>query len=243
MSRQPVFQLEKNQYREKTIEKWQACCYYELVPVTPLVYIPNGDIELLWDEKQGILLELRNTELTERVCQLQKKGQFLTLPLEGRKLLGVHISAGYQCEYSMEIFAEWMRQLKSYKSFTERAVHCNHEITKVLQLSSVPPLLSYALEQMNSAKGKAVVENIAVDYGYTPRQLQRLFHTAYGCTPKRMCQYIRLLSAMEMMQASPEQCFAEIAEQLGYSDPSHFQREFKRFTGMTPGCFTKRYFS
>lgn len=243
MSGQPVFQLEKNQYRKEAIGEWQECCYYELVPAKPLIYIPNGDTELLWDEEQGSFFELRNTELAEEVCQLQKAGQFLTLPLEGRRLLGVHISARYRCEYNLEKFVECLQQFTFYKSFTERAAYCNHEISKVLRLSSESPLLVYALEQMNTAKGKLVVENIAMEYGYTARQLQRLFCAAYGCTPKRMCQYIRLLAAMEIMKTAPEQSFAEISEQLGYSDPSHFQREFKRFVGMTPGGFVKEYFS
>ena len=34
---------------------------------------------------------------------------------------------------------------------------------------------------------------------------------------------------------------AQIAYEVGYSDPSHMLREFKRFVGMTPKAFREGY--
>lgn len=44
------------------------------------------------------------------------------------------------------------------------------------------------------------------------------------------------------MEEDTGSTFAQIAEETGYADPSHFQREFRRFVGMTPKQFQAEYF-
>lgn len=239
MTGQPIFQLIQNQYRERKLEGWKDCYYYELEPAVPLVYIPDGNCELIWDVEQKSLYSLRG--IKDPGNGDRKMEQVISLPLEGRLLLGFHISAGYQCSYNIKELEHWLQRLETYPDFVERAACCNHELDRVLQRNSMDPLVFYAVQQMTAAKGRIVVENLSFEYDYTPRQLERLFHKIYGCTPKRMSQYIRLLSAVNMMKYSPEESFASISEQLGYSDPAHFQREFKRFMGKTPGQFKKCY--
>ena len=53
---------------------------------------------------------------------------------------------------------------------------------------------------------------------------------------------IRLQAALRKMEEDTGSTFAQIAEETGYADPSHFQREFRRFVGMTPKQFQAEYF-
>jgi AraC-like DNA-binding protein len=226
---QPVFAQEKNSYRQQEIEQYAECYCYEMMPAGEVVYIPNGCVDLLWNGKRK-----------ELYC-LPDSGQIKTLELTGEKLFGIHISALYQCDYEVEEVVEWMEQLEAVSGFEERAKQCSRQLVKKIQIKSAHPLVCHGVKQIVETKGITAVEGIAAEFGYTPRQLERLFYRYFSCGPKRLCQFVRLCYAVTRMLEAPEQSFAMTAEQLGYADQSHFHREFKRFTGMTPKQFALRY--
>lgn len=226
---QPVFAQDKNSYHQHSIEQYADCYCYEMVPEGEVVYIPNGGVDLLWDANRKELYCLPDTN------QIKK------LELAGERLFGIHISAFYQCDYEVEEVVEWMEQLEAVSVWEERAKQCSRQLVQKIQVKSVHPLVCYAVKQIVEAKGVTTVEEIAAEFGYTSRQLQRLFYRCFSCGPKRFCQFIRLCYAVDRMLEVPEQSFASTAEQLGYADQSHFHREFKRFTGMTPKQFAARY--
>lgn len=239
--RQPIFQLVQNRYQQRRIDGWDECWYYEMTPLLPPIYIPDGGCELLWDIGEERLYFLHGN-MAGGMClpQEAESGGTSHLP-QGRKLAGIHIDSGYQSAYHIEELKCWLRKLGGYECFAERAAFCSRSLDKVLKRSGTAFLADGVLRKIKEAQGRVVVENLSAEYHYTSRQLERLFQKMYGCTPKRMCQYIRLLSAVDMMRLSPGLSFSDIARQLGYSDTSHFQREFKRFMGVTPGKFREEY--
>ena len=239
--KQPIFQLVQNRYQERQIDGWKECWYYEMTPFLPPIYIPDGGCELLWDTREARLYFLHG-DMAGGICvpQETESGRVLLLP-QGRKLLGIHIDSGYQASYDIEELECWLKKLGGYDSFAERAAFCSRSLDKVLRRSSTAFLADCVLRQIKDAWGRVIVENLSAEYDYTSRQLERLFRKMYGCTPKRMCQFFRLLSAVNMIRLSPGLSFSDIAQQLGYSDTSHFQREFKRFMGMTPGKLREEY--
>ncbi|MDE5863322.1 MAG: helix-turn-helix domain-containing protein [Lachnospiraceae bacterium] len=239
--KQPIFQLVQNRYQERQIDGWKECWYYEMTPFLPPIYIPDGGCELLWDTREKRLYFLHG-DMIGGLFELQRAefGSVYPLP-QGGKLLGIHIDSGYQASYNIEELECWLKKLGGYDFFAERAAFCSRSLDKVLKRSSTVFLADCVLKQIRDAQGRVVVDNLAAEYHYTSRQLERLFRKMYGCTPKRMCQFIRLLSAVEMMRLSPDLSFSGIAQQLGYSDTSHFQREFKRFMGVTPGKLREEY--
>ncbi|MCM1498017.1 MAG: helix-turn-helix domain-containing protein [Clostridium sp.] len=239
--RQPIFQLVQNQYQQRGLEGWKGCRYYEMIPLLPPVYIPDGGCELLWDTGEKRLYFLhediaggsfvpKKAELAQRILLPQK-----------RKLLGIHIDFGYRVSYHTEEVEGWWKELEKYDDFAGRAAFCGRSLDQVLRRSSTAFLAGSVLGKMTDARGRVIVENLSVEYHYTSRQMERMFREMYGCTPKKMSQFIRLLSALDMMSVSPELSFSEIALRLGYADTSHFQREFKRFIGVTPGRLREEY--
>ena len=226
---QPVFSQKKNNYRQQILEQYAGCCFYEMVPDGETAYIPNGCRDLLW-----------NMHRKELYCLLDVN-QVKTFKRTGERLFGIHISGLYQGRYRVGEIAEWMESLEAFSTFEERASHCSRQFVQYIQVQSVHPFVRYAVEQIVAAKGITAVEGIAAEFGYTPRQMERLFYNYFSYGPKRLCQYIRLYYAVTKMMEVPRQSFAIIAEQLRYSDQSHFHREFKRFTGMTPKQFAVRY--
>lgn len=74
--------------------------------------------------------------------------------------------------------------------------------------------------------------------GISSSKLKRGFHLLFGSTYTEQLRKERLKRAQELLWEN-RFSMAEIAYQLGYSDTSHFIREFSRQFGITPGKFTQ----
>jgi AraC-like DNA-binding protein len=74
----------------------------------------------------------------------------------------------------------------------------------------------------------------------SPRQLQREFKKQYGITPKAYMRIMRINAVQRYMQAMGDPDFADVTYLHGFADQSHLIREFKSFTGASPGSFMRQ---
>lgn len=65
--------------------------------------------------------------------------------------------------------------------------------------------------------------------------LSRIFMEYVGSSPKEFMRIVRLQRALFLMQQNPGMPFARLAYACGFSDQSHMIREFRQFSGYTPG--------
>ncbi len=77
----------------------------------------------------------------------------------------------------------------------------------------------------------------AREIGLDVRTLQRRFASYVGVTPKWVIQRCRLHEAAEQLAREDAPTLARVAASAGYSDQSHFVRDFKAFVGRSPGRF------
>jgi len=75
----------------------------------------------------------------------------------------------------------------------------------------------------------ATVDDLIATSGYSRRQIQRLIRERTGYSPHDFIRIIRFQKALAQMKADD------------YADQSHFIRDFKRVTGITPGEFKATY--
>lgn len=71
-------------------------------------------------------------------------------------------------------------------------------------------------------------------------QLQREFARLFSISPSHYIREVRIGVARHLLQTSDRK-MAEIAEECGFYDQSHFTRQFKATTGMTPLEYRQRY--
>lgn len=226
---QPMFVQKKWGYSEFPIERYQDCYCYEMKPEDTLIYVPDGGRDYLWNHDK------------KNFCVLNCVSQVTRVEQPGDTLFGLHISPFYELDCNETEFSDFMEMLGSMDSLRERAAFLNRKFSEMFYMEEAHPLTRYAVTRIIESRGRAAVEEIAASADYTPRQLEYLFRKQFGCGPKRLSQYIRLHYALSYIVRQPEQSFGVWAGQLGYSDQSHFQREFKRFLGMTPKQFVMRY--
>lgn len=80
------------------------------------------------------------------------------------------------------------------------------------------------------------IENVASRYGITSRYLQKIFLQTTGLTPKLYSKINRFQKSLVLVGRG-DLPLTSIACDSGYFDQSHFIREFRSFTGMTPSAF------
>ena len=96
-----------------------------------------------------------------------------------------------------------------------------------------------AVESIARDPGITRVAQLCADTGLTTRSVQRLFAEHVGCTPKWAIRIYRLNDAAQRIAAEGEPDYAGLAVRLGYSDQSHFIRDFRAVTGQPPGEYAR----
>lgn len=101
-----------------------------------------------------------------------------------------------------------------------------------------PDLAMAQFERISLRDSKIKVEDAASLIGLSVRQLERRCCATFGLTPKavlRRSRYLDIAAAKRGFGSPSERDLAE----LRYFDQSHLNREFRRFTRMTPGQFER----
>ena len=85
-----------------------------------------------------------------------------------------------------------------------------------------------------------VVADLAKKASLSSSQLHREFGRLFGITPNHYIREVRVGVARHLLE-STQQSIAAIAAETGFYDQSHFTRQFKLSTGLTPTAYRKAF--
>lgn len=94
-------------------------------------------------------------------------------------------------------------------------------------------VISHAVSEIDHHWGTLRVRDLAARCNLSERQLERIFLTEVGVTPKLYSRIRRLRSVLNQWQDPPGEqrpTLAEIAATYGYADQSHLARELRLFS-------------
>lgn len=77
------------------------------------------------------------------------------------------------------------------------------------------------------------IEVLALEAGLSPSQFRLRFQGMYGCSP-RIYRQRALVARAQRLLVIPGTTVFEVAAALGFSDPAHFSRGFRRGCGQSP---------
>jgi AraC-like DNA-binding protein len=105
---------------------------------------------------------------------------------------------------------------------------------------AVDPEVAHVWEQMVASQGRARIESLVAEVGWSRKRLWSRFRSQVGLTPKRAAQLIRFDVAAHRLATG--RSAAAVAVESGYADQSHLHREVMTFAGVTPATLARAPF-
>lgn len=96
------------------------------------------------------------------------------------------------------------------------------------------PEVAHAWRRMLAGRGRARVDGLAEEVGWSRKRLWARFRSQVGITPKRAARLVRFDHAAHLLAAG--RAAAGVAAESGYADQPHLHRETMAFTGLTPAA-------
>ena len=103
-------------------------------------------------------------------------------------------------------------------------------------------LVPASLKMLRESQGRLSIPDLARELAISQRQLDRLYQSQVGISPKQYAQLLRIDTArlaLKKMNGPSEPSLARLAADLGFYDQSHFIREFSAVIGITPYAYLK----
>ncbi len=100
------------------------------------------------------------------------------------------------------------------------------------------PGVLHALERLHATGGRVDVRALAAEVGWSRKHLAARFHEQVGLPPKALARVLRFRRALRLL-GGPGVPRSDVALGCGYYDQAHFNRDFRAFTGTTPGAWLR----
>ncbi|MEM1336133.1 MAG: helix-turn-helix domain-containing protein [Bacteroidota bacterium] len=129
-------------------------------------------------------------------------------------------------------------RLKESASIYEKFTLLETFLSQQMYSSTIDDRLPFAIASLKSLKIERV-EALSEALCLSSRAVHKLFHKHVGLNPvqyKRICRFNQ--AAQLMLQDNPLN-LTSIAMDCGYHDQSHFIRDFRKFSGISPSDFMR----
>ena len=107
-----------------------------------------------------------------------------------------------------------------------------------VSVPTLSPEVAWLRRRLVATSGRARVEPLMDETGWSRRHLTERFRHQLGLAPKAYARLLRFEHARSVLGCPrPQRTLADVATETGYYDQSHLTRDFVAFAGMTPGAY------
>ncbi len=181
-------------------------------------------------------------QMTERSTMSYKKEPFTATtiflkPHALQTLLGVNASALTDnlvdlCEFSA---GNLNMQLLEAKNEQMRLTLLTDFLTsKLRQATTQDRLIEESLRIIHNNVSRATVKYLLECLNISERQFEKRFNQTVGLSPQFYIRVKRFTEAIELMKTGHYQRLTDVAHALNFYDQSHFVKDIKAFSGITP---------
>lgn len=228
---------------------------------------PSGDMEMIFNLGEGVWESLVENEFFQ-TPQIELWGQ-LTRPLaiksKGRHtMLGIRFLTHSAAYFLNDEIGMFNNQVSDLGDIVGRPVKILHsQLLETTRMSRRIELIEkFLLERLADAEKKKFrinkvadiltsikmnpdennISDIASRHNITTRYLHKLIYQHTGLSPKSFNKINRFQLSLALL-AKKDQSLTSVAYDCGYFDQSHFIRDFRSFTGITPSEYLENKFS
>ncbi|WP_220100662.1 helix-turn-helix transcriptional regulator [Chitinophaga oryzae] len=137
--------------------------------------------------------------------------------------------------FSRQQVTDMEEQLSAATSDTQRAALLDTFLLSQLRFPKQDLLILDALRQIQHVNGDVSMKALAAASYLSQDAFEKRFRKVIGTTPKQMASIIRMRSVLQQTPAG--RSLTHLALDAGYFDQAHFNRSFRKFTGLTPTAF------
>lgn len=136
---------------------------------------------------------------------------------------------------------ELEKQLISTKTNPERmSLLSQFLITKLEQTNQRDELIEQMLDYIRNKISTITIRDLLSAFHISERQFQKRFSQVVGMPPQLYIRVKRVNEALKMMNSGKYERFSDIAYALNFYDQSHFIRDIKAFSWVTPKSITHK---
>lgn len=102
------------------------------------------------------------------------------------------------------------------------------------------PDVAWAWRRLSETKGSVSIGGLTEELGCSHRHLTTRFREQVGMPPKLVARILRFDRAVKTLRRDPATRLAALAQDCGYYDQAHLNRDFRRFSGTSPSEYVAR---
>ena len=246
---QPFFALSTSKYNKKSAQQASVAYFYEFRRDgrnKEMLVVPDGAIDLVFSCEED--------DPTAYVCG--PVSNVSQTPFHAKEnYFGVRFMPGMlshfgdasvkdlfdRCYDLREIINddEIQEKMASSNTLEDRKLIIAQDLSPyydMVQCNNYTPVMTI-LDEIFSSNANIRVRDLEKKLNYSRRHLLRNFSDYTGMSIKMFSRTIRFQTALKLLAGSSKKSISEVSSICGYYDQSHFQKEFREFTGMTPAQY------
>lgn len=133
------------------------------------------------------------------------------------------------------------KSLRAHSSFHEQMLVLleGFLLSRLSQQAFTPVLKQATLRQITDQQQAVKIEALSRQLNMGRRHLERKFNEQVGMTPRLFLRIVRFQNIFRIIGNKRVKSLTDLTYRAGYFDQSHFSRDFKTFTGMSPKDYFK----
>lgn len=250
-AQQPFFITESEYYKMHTIQNYGIDYIYQIYTSNLKHFvIPDGRADMIFCcSKDKPLSELCGTVTSPAeaidnkhclyfgICFLQDFNYIFKKYFDAGELSDNHLPA------ELILKRDTIQRIFETQDFNKQSELFLNEYLPVYEsnktLDTMQNIVSFVSKKIQQNKGNISIEAITSETGYSERYINKLFSSHMGIAPKTMGKIVRFQSVICSINKNSSIKLTDVAAESGYYDQSHFIKEFKTFSGMTPKKYTR----
>lgn len=257
--------IEPHSHLKNYIEKMWIFQIGGRMPINEMkLVVPNGNLKLTISYKNGVVASINGKDYFSREHQITLTGlidvpvildtendiETETIGIEFNpqgvyRFFHFNLNEIKNQIYSLEDLIgktgkELAEQIANTISVQQKLIVIQKFLLNQLSTNSEDEIFEYCVEKIKASNGQITIQELEKKTGYSSRWLNMKFNDKLGVSPKTLSTIIRFNSFYQSyILGSDESLFKNDYYYLFY-DQSHFIKDFKRFTGLTPSKLEKQ---